>query len=73
MADATLIPTDDVLLDKFVGCQGAPPLCKDVIHADVTSSWIFQIWMDIPFNFFSVAGSGGEIPAICHPVNIPEG
>ena len=60
MADATLIPTDDVLLDKFVGRQGAPPLCKDVINADVTKSWIFQIWMDIPFQFFQLQVQDGK-------------
>ncbi len=26
-----------------------------------------------PVPIFPVAGSGGEIPAICHPVNVPEG
>jgi hypothetical protein len=54
MADAMLIPTDGVLLDKFVGRQGAPPLCKDVIDGDITNSWFFQIWMDIPFQFFQL-------------------
>ncbi len=60
MADAMLILTDDVLPDKFEGCQGAPPLCKVVIDADVTKSWIFQIWMDIPFQFFQLQVREGK-------------
>ncbi len=54
------IPTDDILLDKFVGRQGAPPLCKDVIDVDVTKSWIFQIWMDVPFQFFQLQVQDGK-------------